>query len=149
MQDVHYFDPYHIPRTASPTYNIFPDSQGGGDTVLEALAYCVFPSAWQKNEAISLFLQNPCLRISVWPQCTGKPIFQQQKQCSVETCWILRGKCPHRSLAFLPVFRAVTGSLCSELSLQEHLYSKQPWKIDVVFLSGASDRHVYCPFSCP
>ena len=75
MQDLHYFDPY-TPDCESPTYKIFPDSQGGG-TVLEALAGCVFPSAWKKNKAISLFLQSPCLRISVRRLCTGKPIFRQ------------------------------------------------------------------------
>ena len=57
-QDLRYFDPYPIPRTASPTYKIFPDSRGGHSSGGASLL-CL-PSAWQKSKAISLFLQNPC-----------------------------------------------------------------------------------------
>ena len=48
---------YPGPR-APHLYKIFSDSRSRGHTVLEALGCRVFPSAWQKNKAISLFLQN-------------------------------------------------------------------------------------------
>ncbi|XP_024603187.1 uncharacterized protein LOC112401266 [Neophocaena asiaeorientalis asiaeorientalis] len=87
MQDLHYFDPYHIPPDCSPTYKIFSDSRRRvGGTVLEALACCVFPCAWQKNHAISLFLQNLWLRISVWHRCTEKPRFRPQNGGSSVIC---------------------------------------------------------------
>ena len=61
----------------APHIKSFPIPEGDGSTVLQALACCVFPSAWQKNKTISLFLQNLCLRISVRQWCTGKLIFRQ------------------------------------------------------------------------
>ena len=80
MQDLHHFDPYHLSWTESSTYKTPCNSPGQGGTVLEALAFCVFPSAWKENKAISLFLQNLCLHISVRHLCTGKPIFRQQSE---------------------------------------------------------------------
>ena len=85
MQNLHYFDPHPIPRTARAPRIKSSLILKEGCPVLEAPAGCVFPAAWQKNKAISLFLQNPCLRISVRPRCTGKPRFQQQSVASSHT----------------------------------------------------------------
>lgn len=85
MQDLHYFDPYPLPWTAEAPHIKSSLILKEGCPVLEVLASCVFPAAWQKNKAICLFLQNPCLRISVRPRCTGKPIFRQQPVASSHT----------------------------------------------------------------
>ena len=73
MQDLHSFDPYHLPQTKSPEYKKLLSILSRGGTVLEALAYCVPHFAWQRIKLFFLFLKTLCLHISVPHRCTGSP----------------------------------------------------------------------------
>ena len=73
MQDLHSFDPYHLPQTESPEYKKLLSTLSRGGAVLEALAYCVLPFAWQRIKLFFLSLKTLCLHISVPHRCTGSP----------------------------------------------------------------------------
>ena len=68
IQDSHYFVPYHISQTASPTYMIPSDSPKWG-TVLEMLASGVLLSP------IFLFPPSSCLHIFISHQWRGSQDF--------------------------------------------------------------------------